>query len=485
MGYSYTPTYYSSLHDSITSLCKTLLPFGFKRRWRLPGSDHRLLKLQSENLKWQQDSFHQMLNLMGLHREGILAQNEVSLFSAHLLETLIASPPHQEHPLILRDKLLFLQELLYAKCISEEEYHASKRPLIQRLAVQGAEIEARDVIIAGKKDPKDNSSEEEWSVIDLKDENCLLNKENSNSKNKSKQGSAMKKQIKGAASVFGFVSSSSHKPSKNRTEKSIFDSPSSSHLNSTPSKFSSSASKENPFWNSQSKNQKSEEKLKRKPFRTLFQREQREAHGGGAESEEREGKSEKKQWGFDGSKKWKNTDSDDETAPLPLNERSDNETYLAASEIDTTKFMTSDYFIDKVCVPSQFHSIFNLVSGQKIKKEVSTIQTEQRTTNPNHTYSYVVFSIICHLFYSLTISFSLMSIPFCDRYRDAVLDVKKESTDNGGEKDNMWNNKNAREEHSYSMMQWTTFEDDENLHPNLFTHQDSSFRSSNINPFSQ
>lgn len=109
MGYSYTPTYYSSLHDSITTLCKTLLPFGGSKRRRLPDSGDRLSRLQSENLKWQQDSFHQMLNLMGLHREGILAQSEVSAFSAHLLETLVASPPQQEHPLILRDKLLFLQ----------------------------------------------------------------------------------------------------------------------------------------------------------------------------------------------------------------------------------------------------------------------------------------------------------------------------------------------------------------------------------------
>ena len=108
MVYSYTPTYYSTLHDSITSLCKTLLPFNFKKR-RLPAAEQKLSKLQSDNLKWQQDSFHQMLNLMGLHKEGILAETEVSAFRSHLLETLIASPAEQEQPVILRDKLLFLQ----------------------------------------------------------------------------------------------------------------------------------------------------------------------------------------------------------------------------------------------------------------------------------------------------------------------------------------------------------------------------------------
>lgn len=109
MVYSYyTPTYYSTLHDSLTSLCKTILPFSFKKR-PLPAAEHKLSKLQSGNLKWQQDSFHQVLNLMGLHKEGIVAESEVSAFRTHLLDTLIASPPEQEHPVILRDKLLFLQ----------------------------------------------------------------------------------------------------------------------------------------------------------------------------------------------------------------------------------------------------------------------------------------------------------------------------------------------------------------------------------------
>lgn len=111
MVYSYTPTYYSSLHDSITSLCKTILPFPFKKR-RVPAiaaAEQRLSKQQSDNIKWQQESFHQILNLMGLCKEGILADSEVSAFRSHLLETLIASPADYEHSSILRDKLIFLQ----------------------------------------------------------------------------------------------------------------------------------------------------------------------------------------------------------------------------------------------------------------------------------------------------------------------------------------------------------------------------------------
>lgn len=46
---------------------------------------------------------------MGLCKEGILAEHEVSAFRSHLLDTLIVSPADQEQPGILRDKLLFLQ----------------------------------------------------------------------------------------------------------------------------------------------------------------------------------------------------------------------------------------------------------------------------------------------------------------------------------------------------------------------------------------
>ncbi|KAK4257488.1 hypothetical protein QN277_007068 [Acacia crassicarpa] len=456
MVYSYTPTYYSTLHDSITSLCKNLLPLSFKRR-RLPSasSDHcRLSRLQSDNLKWQQDSFHQMLNLMGLHREGILAQSEVSSFLNHLLETLISSHPEQDHPLILRDKLLFLQELLYAKCISEEEYYASKRPLMERLSVQGAEVEGSDVIFGGSKGEKEKISEREWPIIELKDEQCLIKKENSDSKNRSK--------IKGGvASCFSF--GSSHKTRKNRIGgKSIFDSPS-LHLNSAPPKFSYSVfknepgySKENPFWNGESKSHRSVDKPKRKPFRILFRREH-----SGQETEERTERSAKKQ----GFKKWKNNDSDDETAPLPLNERSDSEFHLVSSQVvtrlsgeETDNIMKKTLYSD-ASSPSDI--FIDKVSADTTKKELAIIHTGQGATNRNQKIS-----------------------PRSDKHGDGVLDLKTQSKINVREMENMGNNNNAIGKQSYSL-EWTTFEDDENLHPNLFVHQDGSFYKSSINPFCQ
>ncbi|KAF4346386.1 hypothetical protein G4B88_018316 [Cannabis sativa] len=511
MVYSYTPTYYSSLHDSITSLCKTILPFNFKKK-RLQGAEQKLSKLQSDNLKWQQDSFHQMLNLMGLHKEGILAETEVSAFRTHLLDTLIASPAEQEQTVILRDKLLFLQELLYAKCISSEEYHSSKRPLLQRLAVQGAEIEAKDVIVgATPRDPKEHSSEEEWSVIDLKDENCLLNKESSNSKSKSKQSSA-KKQMKGAASVLGFVSS--YKPGKHKEEKSIFDLEESKLSASAFSNHELGKFGEKPLWDSHLQSKENEtstilmpgslppepvretvstEKAKRKPFKSLFQKEQREGHGSGSSGGcsggdrgrpnniETPTKSAKKHWGFDGFKKWSKNDSEDETAPLPLNERSDSEVYsnhLVASPIGEgpdTKLIKkklhkdgspSDFFIDKVL-------------GDKIKKELSRIQTELSTTNPNLQFSNdQIEAISTKLPVDKAELKNFFPKSWCDRYGDVVLDVvKKEFKDHVGEMENM--RSAAREKHSNNSKRWTTFDDDddENCHPNLFaTHQ-------NHNPF--
>lgn len=252
--------------------------------------------------------------------------------------------------------------------------------------MQGAQIEARDVIVANPKDSKENS-EEEWSVIDLKDEQCQVNKDNMQSRNKLKNNnSAMKQQLKEAASLFSIASS--HK--KHREEKSIFDIESQISVHN---KNDMLCSKENPFWNTHLKENESEtrsvlmreslsnesaikgsgsgnniDKAKRKPFRTLFHREQREGQNGGeygVDLEERGSKSAKKQWGFEGFKKWKRNDPEDETAPLPLNERSDSEAFLESCKLvpnpvgegpNTREIKKklhsngapSDFFIDKV-----------------------------------------------------------------------------------------------------------------------------------------
>lgn len=168
---------------------------------------------------------------------------------------------------------------------------------------QGGNFEDKDVITAGSKDTNQNS-EEEWSVIDLKDDECLMNKEKSNTKKKSKK---TWKQIKGATSVFSF--------GKNSMEKSIFYSPSLNIHSAHSQVLPSLQSKENnPLLNSS-------EKCKRKPFRMLLQREKNK----------------------EGFTKWNRSEIDDEIAPLSLNEKSDSESYLASyqlgegSEIKLTK----------------------------------------------------------------------------------------------------------------------------------------------------
>ncbi|KAJ4958403.1 hypothetical protein NE237_025514 [Protea cynaroides] len=484
MVYTYTPAYYSSLHDTITSLCKNILPFSLKKR-RLPPNDQKLSKQQSENLKWQQDSFHRILNLIGLHKEGIVPESDVSAFRSHLLDTLIASPANQEQPQIIRDKLLFLQELFYAKCISVEEYHSSKRPLLQRLAVQGVEIEARDVIVAGQI----RNSEEEWSVIDLKDDPC--DQESLPLKNKPKM-----KQIKGAASIISFVSP--YKPRKSKGKGTLNPSlePSENFNPNFISTNSSAKDAENPFWNMASndsdtrsilmpeslplhpikaeKDRVSTGTLRKKPFHTLFQREQREENIRNPlpDPEERAAKSAKKQWGFDGFKKWKRSHSEDETTPLSLGEKSDERAsstpfHLVSSPIgegpDTklikkkihTDGSASDFFIDKVL-------------GENIKKELSRIQEELCATNPNLQFSNdQIEAISTRLPVDKADLKKFFPKSWCDRYGDIVLDVvKKEFKDHVGEMENQRNA--ARDKHG-SSGRWVTFEDiNENSHPNFF-----------------
>lgn len=286
---------------------------------------------------------------------------------------------------------LLVQELFYAKCISVDEYHSSKRPLLQRLAVQGAEIESRDVIAARPT----NNSEEEWSSIEFKDEKCLMGKESFHSKNKPKLRSPIE-QIKGAASMISFVSSS--KSGKTRGNRGTTN-PSGEPLEHSDPNFPSTTStandfgpfNENPFREiplkeierethsilmpasspppqiKAEKERGSTDKVKKKPFRTLFHREQRNENGGDPvpDPEERVAKSAKKQWGFDGFKKWNRSRLDDEAASLSLGEKSNDQASstpcrLVSSPIGEgpdTKLIkkkihsdgsASDFFIDKV-----------------------------------------------------------------------------------------------------------------------------------------
>ncbi|KAK4431809.1 hypothetical protein Salat_0943000 [Sesamum alatum] len=488
MVYTYTPTYYSSLHDSITSICKTILPFSFKKR-RIPAiaaAEQRLSKQQSDNLKWQQDSFHKILNLMGLCREGIVPEMEVSAFRTHLLETLIASPVDHEPPAVLRDKLIFLQELLYAKCISEEEYHASKRPLLQRLAVQGAEIEARDVIVRAHKE----TSDDEWSVIDLKDEKSMVNQEMLASKNTSKEGSSLKK-MKAAVSVFGFVSPDKNGKSKEKNndactadarglgmnDRNVLSTASSRlHENESDSKPSLLMVESLPSEFVMAEKQSLDNKGKRKPFQTLFQREPegrgRGCGGGGhhigLDSEEKGNvKPGKKAWIFDGFKKWKKNDTEDERDRSSLNEKSDGASYggkLVANPVgegpDTKQIKRklhpngapTDFFVDKVL-------------GENIKKELSRIRTELFAKDPNVLLSDdEIEAISTRLPVDKADLEKFFSKSWCDQYGDIVLDVVRKEFKNHMKE--MGNSRGKAGEKRNN--------NDENSHPNLFAAQRNS-----------
>ncbi|KAL5985541.1 hypothetical protein ACLOJK_027526 [Asimina triloba] len=514
MVYTYTPAYYSSLHDTITSLCKNILPFSLKKR-RLPGviAEQKVAKQQSENLKWEQESFHRILNLIGLHKEGILAENEVSAYRSHLLDTLIAAPADQEPPAIIRDKLLFLQELLHAKCISAEDYHASKRPLLQRLAIQGATVDCRDVIFAGPAGAM--ASDEVWSEIELKDEQIPSDRETTTSKNKSKYQSPMK-QIKGAVSFLGIPTP--YKSGKGKEMKGGMNAAErplcAVDLNRqciTDNMFE--PFRENPNWDktpkvigrkngsilmcesspatsAKAEKEKSTDKVKKKTFRSLFQ-EQSEVPSGdlALDADEKATKSAKKQWRYEGFKKWKKGSSeDDSTIPyLPPGERSDHVSSsttctLVASPIGEgpdSKLIkkkihsdgsASDFFIDKVL-------------GENIKKELSRIQTELGTSNPNLGFSNEqIDAISTRLPVDIGDLKKFFPKSWCDRYGDVVLDVvKKEFKDHVSEMESL---RNAAKERHGNSTGWVAFEDsNENSHPNLF-YGSNQFPSKQRNPFS-
>ncbi|XP_008802016.1 uncharacterized protein LOC103715981 [Phoenix dactylifera] len=452
MVYTYTPTYYSSIQDTITSLCKSILPFSLQNR-RLP-QEQKLAKQQSDNLKWQQDSFHRILNLIGLHKEGIVPESDVTAFRSHLLDTLIASPAHPEPVSVIRDKLLFLQELFYAKCITAEEYHSSKRPLLQRLAVQGAEIDCRDVIVGTP--ATTTSSEEEWTVIELGDrEPTTMTTE------KAKHKTSIRSFIGKAASPYkswrgkGKENSANFYGNQNGNKQSSILAAESSPL--VPVKS---------------------ETTRRKPFHALFQKEQRDENESKDPSiprpEERVPKySKKKQWGLDGIKKWKRNNAEEESATpyLPPGERTDDDSssvpcMLVASPIgegpDTKRMKkkmhsdgsTSDFFIDKVL-------------GENIKKELTLIQSELCSENPNISFSDEQIEVIStRLPVDREDLNNFFPRSWCDRYGDIVLDVvRKEFKDHVGEMENLRNA--AREKHG-SADKWVAFEDNnENFHTNL------------------
>ncbi|XP_031480250.1 uncharacterized protein LOC116250624 [Nymphaea colorata] len=460
MVYAYTPTYYSSFQDTIASICKTILPFSLKssstKRLASQSYEQSIAKQQTENLKWQQDMYHKMLNMMGLHKEGMLPESQLSSFRSNLLDTLIASPANQEAPQLIRDKLVFLQELFYAKCISEEEYHASKRPLLLRLAVQGEEINCRDVIVSSAQQ-LNFDDESEWSVVELRDE-CSIDRDNS--KSKPKHRSPMK-QLKGAMSKITSFSSG-QKSGKNRGKAGP-------NLPNGSFKDNRSSDAQSPILMPECS----------PPSPSLA-------------NETASSKQGKKSWGL---KMWRKRGlEDDSTTPyLPPGERSDDivstgtgPCALASKPIGEgpdTKLIkkkihsdgsASDFFIDKVL-------------GENIKKELSRIQSELCTKNPNHNFSNEqIEAISTRLPVDKSDLKKFFPKSWCDSYGDVVLDVvKKEFKDHVSEMESL--RKEATKENQVDCKKWNAFrENDENCSPNVMAcSYDNPFcvKESYENPF--
>lgn len=199
---------------------------------------------------------------------------------------------------------MILQELFYAKCISADEYHSSKRPLIQRLAVRGVEIDCKHVIIG---DPA-AAPEEEWSVIELRD----------------KESPAPAEKTKYKTPIKSFISW------RGKDKKEQF-------------KYMNAANMENA---SSILMPESSPTVAPKPD-----------------------KSKRKQWGFDGLKKWKkaNPAEDENAAPYRLlGERTDDN---ASSSVTCTP------------LASPIHD--EGPDTKSIKKELYRIKPELSATHPN------------------------------------------------------------------------------------------------------
>ncbi|KAL2607702.1 hypothetical protein R1flu_026275 [Riccia fluitans] len=136
--------------ESATAMLKNMTPLLQKcrtmsfKKMLMPSVVADRNTQQSELIKWQQEMFHRILNLMCLVEEELTERSELDDFRVGLLRTLTTEHPNGEWADFTRDKLLFLQDLYQSKCISAEEYHEAKRPILMRLADQGAELDSQD-----------------------------------------------------------------------------------------------------------------------------------------------------------------------------------------------------------------------------------------------------------------------------------------------------------------------------------------------------
>ncbi|OEL25550.1 hypothetical protein BAE44_0013432 [Dichanthelium oligosanthes] len=466
MGYTYTPTYYSGLQDTIASLCKSILP-SFRVGRRLTA-DQAAARRHAEQLKWQQESFHRILHLAALHREGIVPASDVAAFRGPMLAGLVAPPPpqHPEQPAVLRDKLLFLQELLYAKCISAAEYNASKAPLVERLAALGVVVDCPDAEV----------SAEEWSDIDLRDPPPPASAAASDKPKHKAFITPWKSRSKKEQDA-----SSAPRPPLAPVDQNNGKNASVLMAESSPSETVPSAKAD---------------KGKRRHLAAMFNSggnccENKNPAGeeGIDEKETVKGKK-KSSWGFDGLKKWKKSGCTSGEAAatveppersLPRSSHSEcrlEASPMAASGPDAKRAKTKLHTATGDDSASEL--LHDKVLVENTKKELSRIQAELSSTNRNLNFSdQQIEAISTKLPVDKSDLKPFFPMAWCDQHGDGVITAAKK-----GFKEHVEEMEKQRDINDNEG--WATFEDidlDENFNPRVFVqHQsDSEVKGSKVN----
>ncbi|KAL6601585.1 hypothetical protein ACP70R_044805 [Stipagrostis hirtigluma subsp. patula] len=454
MGYTYTPTYYSGLQDTIATLCKSILPFPFRGAGRRLTADQAAARRHAEQLKWQQDSFHRILHLAALHREGIVPASDVAAFRASMLAALAAPPQHPEQPAVLRDKLLFLQELLYARCVSGAEYNAAKAPLVQRLAALGVVVDCPDA----------EASAEEWSEIDLRDP--------------PPPPAADKPKHKAFITPWKSRSKKDHDASSASSRPPLAPVDQNHPKNASVLMAESSPSEAAPSGKA--------EKGKRRHLAAMF-------HGGGNGSENKdpageEGADEKEtakgkkksSWGFDGLKKWKKTAgcaneeaAEHTVAAPPRSSHSEcrlEASPMAASGPDAKRAKKKLHSAPGDDSASELLQDKDKVLVENTKKELSRIQAELSSTNRNLNFSnQQIESISTKLPVDKSDLKPFFPKAWCDQHGDSVITAaKKEFKEHVEEMEKQRDIADGED--------WATFDDinlDDNFNPRAFSQHKS------------
>lgn len=439
MGYTYTPTYYSGLQDTIASVCKSI----FSRPGRRLTADQAAARRHADALKWQQDSFHRILHLSALHREGIVPAADVQAFRASVLATLAAppSPQNPDHPPVLRDKILFLQELLRAKCISPAEFNAAKRPLAQRLAALGVAVDCPDADAS-------RSSAEEWAEIDLRDPPAQPAASDNKPKHKA------------------FVSPWKGRAGKKEQEASrppLAPVDQNHHASVLMAEISPAEASGKP------------EKGKRRHLTAMFGGENKEPAADGAEEEKGSVKGKKKSsWGFDGLKKWKKAGGGGCV----------NEDAVAAGECAPPRSSYSECRLEaspapdakrakKKKLPAGDVSASELANDkvlvEETKKELSRIQAELSSTNRNINFSdQQIETISTKLPMDKSDLNTFFPKAWCDKHGDGVIDAAKKEF-----KGHVEEMEKQREVDSFNPRAFSAFEED-SFNPRAFSQPQSA-----------